>query len=157
MARHDQVARAPLFDRLIDLDRRSAREPRPYRTLTYPQLLASVRQEVERLLNTRCHQSLSTLMASPPSVLTYGASDLTWVGSLGEADQGVVAEALARTINAFEPRLRGATVKVHEYDPFECKLFISIEALLITETLSEPVSFPVVVATTGRQASSDVL
>lgn len=151
MAHNDQVARAPLFDRLIDMDRKAAREPRPFRSLNRQQLLESVRREVETLLNTRCHLGFNVLQEQPPSVITYGASDLCWVSPLSELDQQTLADSLSRTIMAFEPRLRDASVQVVRYDQYDGALYLTISGVLRTERLSEPVAFPVVV-TTGREA-----
>lgn len=155
MAHNEHVARAPLFDRLIDNDRKATRELRPFRSLNRHQLLDSVRREVETLLNTRCHLGFATLMAQPPSVLTYGASDLCWVSPLSDADQTSLVVSLARTIMAFEPRLKDASVQVVRYDQFDGALYLAISGVLRTERLSEPVAFPVVV-TTGREAKENV-
>ena len=84
-------------------------------------------------------------------MLTYGASDLCWVSPLSEMDQQTLVDSLARTIMAFEPRLRDVAVEVVRYDQFDGALYLAISGGLRTERLSEPVAFPVVV-TTGREA-----
>ena len=154
MAQNDQVARAPLFDRLVDLDRKTSREVRPFRTLTRGQLLESVRREVENLLNTRCHLPMAELNTLPPTTLTYGASDLCWVSPVSDADHQILADSLVLTIQAFEPRLREVAVSVDRYDPLAGAMYLNISGVLHTEHLSEPVAFPVVV-TTGREAKDN--
>ena len=51
---NEHAARAPLFDRLVDLDPSTQEESRPLRVQSRMELKASVRQEVGWLLNTRC-------------------------------------------------------------------------------------------------------
>ena len=68
-------ASALLFERLVDDDPRTAREPQPFRTLTIPEVRASVRREVARLLNTRCAASAAVLAGRERTVLDYGIPD----------------------------------------------------------------------------------
>src|SRR5437016_3963633 len=102
----DYIARAPLLDRLTDLDTRTSREPRPLRTLSYQELLASVRREVEDILNSRCPFAAAELADRPRTVLEYGAPDFSELSPMAVEDQKRICRELAAVIETFEPRLR---------------------------------------------------
>src|SRR5215210_3897905 len=101
--RVEYVAPAPLFDRLVDLDPESTHEVRPLRALTLPDLMTSIQREVERLLNTRSSLSFSVLEERDLTVLEYGASDMSWIGPLGDTEKRQMLQHLSRVVEAFEP------------------------------------------------------
>ncbi|WP_437588569.1 type VI secretion system baseplate subunit TssE [Sorangium sp. So ce1000] len=142
------VAPAPLFDRLVDLSFRSAEDPRASRVLRRDELIASVRSEVERIVNTRCPQPLAALEALAPgerSVIDYGLPRLGWLDPRSATDQKRLALLLERTIAAFEPRLTQVRVTVESPTPPERRLTAAVSARLVTGHIAEPVSFPIVV------------
>jgi type VI secretion system protein ImpF len=146
------VAKVPLFDRLLDLDPRAPSEPRPFRTLSRGELLDSVKHEVERLLNSRCSLTADEIEAMTPrdrSVIDYGVPDFGWVDSHSEVDRQRMAAILASTIAAFEPRLKETRVKVDHLSRGAQRFSVIISGMLIVDRLGEPVSFPIVVATTA--------
>ncbi len=75
-ADHRKVARAPLFDRLVDGAPDDRWEDQAYRTLDRAGLRQSVIHEVSRLLNTRCPIAAETLTTVPRDTLNYGVPDL---------------------------------------------------------------------------------
>lgn len=130
-------ARIPLFERLTDLHPNEATETVPLRIYTLGQLGDSVRREVARLLNTRC-----LAKDRNGSVLDYGMPDFSWMSASSGDDRRLLADTMARKIAAFEPRLTQVRVSL-ERDPSDPRrLTGAIDAILVTETLREPVSFP---------------
>lgn len=152
--RLDHVARAPLFDRLSDFDG-APRERHPYRTLTYGELLGSVRREIQTLLSTRVSYTLAELAERERTVLDYGAGDLSWVSPLSSEDQHTLESHLSDTVAAFEPRLREVWIKVDRYDPLQGAMFLTLSALLIIDDLTESISFPLAVSAAGHGVKTD--
>lgn len=151
MPRHqmDHVARAPLFDRLCDYDG-VPREARPFRTLTYAELLGSVRREVQNLLNTRASWPVAVLAERDRSVLDYGASDFTWVGPLSPEDQDDLERHIATTISAYEPRLQDVWIQIDRYETTTGTMHLTLSASLVIDDLEESVSFPLAISATGK-------
>ena len=161
-------ARALLFERLVDLYPGSDEGERPFRILNRAQLKASVRRELERLLNTRCSLPLHGLGEVERSVVNYGIPDFSSLSPHNADDRALIASIIGQTISAFEPRLTHVRVEVEptigdhesaamkqtncEHDLFEMseprpggegRLRVSIEALMLVDVFNEPVSFPV--------------
>lgn len=133
--------RTPLFDRLVDRDPWLRREARPLRTLDRRGLKESVSRELERLFNTRCPLPAHRLEGRRRTVIDYGIPDLSGYSARRFEDCEALAEQMRRAIAAYEPRL--AEVKVHlEPDPDNVlALTGQIEAVLLTGSVPEPVSF----------------
>ena len=153
----DHVARAPLFDRLIDLDRRMPRERRPFRTLTPGELLDSVRREVDTLLNTRCPLTLEALLDRERTVIDYGAPDLSWAGPLSGEDQRRLGVLLSQTISAYEPRLCQVQVSIGAYDQVKHCVHLNVTAALIIDEQGETFSFPIALKASVGSAGHDGL
>jgi type VI secretion system protein ImpF len=130
-------ARIPLFERLTDFHPNEATETVPLRIHTLEQLGNSVRREVAKLLNTRC---LSRDRNG--SVLDYGLPDFSWMSAASGDDRSLLADTIARKISTFEPRLTQVRVTLDRDASDPRRLTGSIDAILLTETLREPVSFP---------------
>src|SRR6476661_1800753 len=133
-------ARALLFDRLVDVPDWDERE-RPLRILNSEQLKASVRRELERLLNTRCSIPLHRLGEEERSVVNYGIPDFSSLSPHNADDHALIASIVGQTITAFEPRLRQVRVEVGP--GAQSSLFLNISAELTVGLFTEPVSFPV--------------
>ena len=136
-------ARALLFDRLVDLHPETDEGERPFRILDCEQLKASVRRELERLLNTRCSLSLHLLGEAERSVVNYGIPDFSSLSAQNADDHALIASIIGQTISAFEPRLQQVHVGVAPIDDNEGTLWVFIEALMTVGLFNEPVSFPV--------------
>ena len=136
-------ARALLFERLVDLDPGIAREPQPFRTLTIPELRASVRREVERLLNTRC--AASATGAGRPRAHRAGLRYSRLQCPVAATRRGPTAPGhqITQAITAFEPRLRQVRVTVEPPTMTRRCLLAYIEAVLVLQAVTEPVAFPV--------------
>ena len=130
-------ARIPLFERLTDLHPNERTERTPLRIFTLEQLGDSVRREVVRLLNTRC-----LARDRNGSVLDYGLPDFSWMSAASVDDRRLLADTIARKVAAFEPRLMQVRVTLDRDPSDPRRLAGSIDALLVTESVREPVSFP---------------
>ena len=140
-------ARALLFDRLVDLPDEldgsdSYGQERSLRILNSKQLKASVKRELERLLNTRCSIPLHQLGAEERSVVNYGIPDFSSLSPHNADDHALIASIVGQTISAFEPRLRQVRVEVGPAFAAESALWLNISAELAVGMFSEPVSFP---------------
>lgn len=154
--RHGQHAAAvPLFERLTDRSPEQPREPRPLRTLSYPELMRSVQKEVARLLNTRGGHTVAALFGQERSVVDYGATDLLWVNPYDPESLHVFCRLMEQTVEAFEPRLRGVGVSIARFVQTESRMVLTIAAVLITEDLREPVSFQVTASPRGKELPFD--
>jgi type VI secretion system protein ImpF len=134
-------ARALLFDRLVDVSPEWDEHER--RILNRNQLKASVRRELERLLNTRCSISLHQLGEEERSVVNYGIPDFSSLSPRNADDHVLIAAIVGQTITAFEPRLRQVRVEVGPVEGAQLSLFLIINAELRVGLFTEPVSFPV--------------
>lgn len=138
-------ARALLFDRLVDREPHVPTEPQPWRALTRQELYDSVRREVGWLLNTHCPLPAHQLDERERSVINYGMPDFSMFSPHSEADQRRLAHLLMRTIAAFEPRLRQVRVTVEQSMDDRKTLLARVEAVLVVESVVEPITFLVVV------------
>ena len=135
-------ARALLFDRLVNVPDGHI-DGQPSRILNQNQLKASVRRELERLLNTRCSIPLQQLAEEERSVINYGIPDFSSLSPHNADDHALIASIVGQTIAAFEPRLRRVRVEVGPAFGAESALWLNISAELAVGLHSEPVSFPV--------------
>jgi type VI secretion system protein ImpF len=138
-------ARVLLFDRLVDHEPRQPTEPQPRSTLSRGELHASVRREVEWLLNTRCPIPVHDLDDSTRSVVDYGVPDCSLLCPHSQTDHQRLEQLFSRTITAFEPRLQHVRVTVERCLGDSTALIAHIEAVLVVAPISEPIAFPVVV------------
>jgi type VI secretion system protein ImpF len=136
-------ARALLFDRLVDLHPDEDEGERPLRILNREQMRASVRRELERLLNTRCSLPLHGIGEAERSVINYGIPDFSSLSAQNPDDHVLIASIIGKTISAFEPRLRQVRVEVQPSDDDEGALWLSIDGVMAIDLFNEPVSFPV--------------
>lgn len=138
-------ARAPLFDRLVDLDPLSKTEAEPLRVLDRDDLLASVRREVGRLLNTRCTLTLEELEGRERTVLEYGLPDFSHLHTRDPRAHEALAEHIRATVAAYEPRLRQVRIAVEPLRNSQRELLARVDALLVIGDVTEAVSFPVAI------------
>jgi len=113
------------------------------RILDRDHLKASVRRELERLLNTRCSIPLHRLGEEERSVVNYGIPDFSSLSPHNADDHALIASIVGQTIAAFEPRLRHVRVEVGPASGAESALWLIIIAELVIGAFTEPVSFPV--------------
>jgi type VI secretion system protein ImpF len=134
-----------VLDRLIDTEPKNTTEAPLTRAEAVRRLRASVRRDIEWLLNSR-------RVATPPdtalvelgkSAYTYGLPDLSSVSLASYAEQGKLLLAIEKTLELFEPRLSNVKVipitdNQHKYIQ---RLDFRIEGLLLMDPAPEQVSF----------------
>ncbi len=135
------MARASLIDRLVDRDLKTNKEARPLRTISKKELKESVRRELGWLLNTRTPIPAHEYDKRDLTVIDYGIPDFGSYSPANEEDQLFLAKRITRAISAFEPRLQDVKVTVAPEMENERTLRLSIEAVLVSDVLREPVSF----------------
>lgn len=146
------TSRVLLFDRLIDEAPGEAREAHPYRLYDRRQLIDSVVLELSRLLNTR-RATKSLGPGEELTVVDYGLRDFASLSSMSPTDREQLALEIARTIEAFEPRLK--SVRVYWMEPKADNpriLSAWIEGVLCLGSLTESVSFPLAMEFSGGNA-----
>jgi type VI secretion system lysozyme-like protein len=112
-------------------------------------LKESIRREIAHLLNTRC----PVRQDRNGTVIDYGLPDFSWMSAASADDRQALALVITRKVNAFEPRLREVRVTI-EPDAADPRAVVgTIQAMLVVESLREPVSFPVAI----RNKTGEVL
>jgi len=137
----DAVARVPLFERLVDNDGAASHEARPYRIHDRQGLLNSVRNEVSRLLNTRCPRPEDPRDLNHRTVLDYGIPDFSPRSAVSETDRQRLGDIIAKTVAAYEPRLSEVRVTLDPDPSHPLAALGRMEAVLRIGTFLEPVSF----------------
>ena len=108
----EQTVTQSVLERLIDRDPGASSEPAPTRAQTVRTLRASVRRDLEWLLNTRRTPAAAdeTSPEVSRSVYNYGVPDLSALNWESSRDRTRVARVVQEALNLFEPRLRGIQV-----------------------------------------------
>ena len=143
MSESRSTVRAPLFDRLVDSGVNTRSGPRSGRTLDRTGLLDSVRREVEQLLNTRCSIPAERVSSSERSVIDYGMPDPAPLSASNPDDLILLGNIVSSTVQAFEPRLKRVRATVARVEGSPRSASARIEALLLVDSVAEPVSFEV--------------
>jgi type VI secretion system lysozyme-like protein len=164
-SRNTGGARALLFERLVDTELDSKKESPPFRVLTRKGLWESVSRELGRLLNSRCPVPLNLIGQVERTVLNYGIPDFTSLSPQSSDDRKLIASIIGQTIAAFETRLRNVRVTAEYFEIGQTitafktlmgnarvakeyvetdgrRLYITVEAELVTETVVEIRSYP---------------
>jgi type VI secretion system protein ImpF len=137
------ASRVLLFDRLIDEDPEQSKEPHPFRVYSREQLVVSIARELSRLLNTRCPLPRGE-SGIERTVLDYGLRDFSSMFAVSPTDRNTLAQEIAATIEAFEPRLKDVSITwVEVTTGKQQQLSASIQGKMQLGTLMEPVSFPI--------------
>ncbi|HKD92271.1 MAG TPA: type VI secretion system baseplate subunit TssE [Terriglobales bacterium] len=149
MARNpsDTTVTVSVLDRLIDREPSASAEPPLGHAAAERLLRASVKRDLEWLLNTR-------RIAVPPSenmtelnrsVYCYGLPDFTAYGVRSGGDRAMLLSSLAQAIRLYEPRLTDVRVVPAEEDNGSVhRLHFRIEAMLKMDPAPEPISFDTV-------------
>ena len=134
--------RALLFDRLVDLEGPEREEWRPLRVLQRNEVRESVCRELEKLFNTRCPVSRIRLRERERTVIDYGLPDFSSQSASSGEDQTRLADEIREAISVYEPRLCEVSVSIEVDTRKENRLLVKIAAVLVTESVREAVSFP---------------
>ena len=140
-----------LKDRLFDPDSMGTRGLPGY---SLQDVLESVREDLEELLNTRrSHQVLETHYAElARSIITYGLPDLTSIDTSTAGKQEVIARIMEQVIALHEPRLRNVRASMVRSRAIELRARFHIDAELRVDP-APPVAFETVVELTTGHAS----
>jgi type VI secretion system lysozyme-like protein len=135
----------PLLDRLVARPDPAGGAPEQgARALDPAATLASVRREIDDLLNTRQPLAVERSDRLGPSTLTYGLPDLGWFSLKADPMRAELAARITATVEAFEPRLREVRVSLGASDDPE-RLPLTLEGRLVAGAEPEPVSFAVLI------------
>jgi len=149
MARSDQdVTVTPsVLDRLIDLERSVSVDPPSNRTQSVRQLKASLRRDLEWLLNSRrnpdeapeAYEHLSV------SLYNYGLPDVSSMSVDSPRDRNRLLRLVEVTVQTFEPRLASVRVRPIETAATGSRsLRFQIEAMLLMDPAPEQIYFDTV-------------
>src|SRR5262249_49444447 len=112
----ERAVQQSILDRLVDLNRDTQVEAAMSRAESVRRLKASLRRDIEWLLNTR-----RTIVQIPEayshvkiSVLAFGMPDVTSMRVESPQDEKRLLSSLEQAISAFEPRLVDVRVRPHE-------------------------------------------
>ena len=102
-------------------------------------------RELSQLLNTRSHSPFRSTEPHKANVLSYGVADFSYLYAASETDRSQLSLILAAKIQQFEPRLQQIRIKLTSQPNDPRSLIGSLEAILHVGSVSEPVSFPLVI------------
>jgi type VI secretion system protein ImpF len=148
MARHDTDPPATLsiIDRLIDEEPKKSTEPSLSRAQSIRILKASLKRDLEWLLNSRRNPDLEEAnhKDAERSVFGYGLPDITAFGLSSTIDQKRLRRAIEQAIAVFEPRIAGARVQMEVLPSTSRGIRFHIQGLLKMDPSPEPISFDTV-------------
>lgn len=143
-----------LMDRLLDPESIGT-QAQPGYTLT--QILDSVRNDLEELLNTR--RAFQVLEKQFPelarSVATFGLADLTSIGGSTPGKQEEIGRMMEKAIALHEPRLRNVRARIARTRTVDLRLRYHIDAELRVDPAPAVAFETVVEMTTGHVAISE--
>ncbi len=140
----EQTVTQSVLERLIDRDPGVSSEPPPTRAQSVRLLRASVRRDLEWLLNTRRtpEEAAEEHPELARSVYNYGIPDLNALNWESSRDRTRLARAVQDALQIFEPRLRG--IQVAPLEPIGSAphtMRFQIEGLLEMDPAPEHISF----------------
>jgi type VI secretion system protein ImpF len=144
----ESVVTQSLVERLIDREPNARSEPAPTRAQSVRLLKASVRRDLEWLLNTR--QNPDSAGAEFPelarSLFNYGLPDFSSMSFDNPKDRARLLKHLENTIRIFEPRLESPRVIPVTSETADSSRVIrfQIEGLLKMDPAPEQVTFDTV-------------
>ncbi len=142
--RKDDPLAPSVLDRLIDYDPDAKLEPAANRAQLLRDLKASVRRDVENLLNTRwrCVGWPADLDELDTSLANYGIPDFTGANLGSQGHRGDFVRIIQDTLRRFEPRLQKIHVHLQDnLDQEDRTMRFRIDAVLMAEPEPEPVVF----------------
>ena len=153
-AKSERSAKLSVLDRLIDLEPKRGSEPPPNAAQSLRELKASLRRDIEWLLNTRCS------VQEPPdgatelhqSLYVYGLPDVCSLSLSSTRDYRRLSHAMETALTTFEPRLRNIRVAlVPVSDKTSRVLRFQIEGVLRLEPVPEHVTFDTMLELTSGE------
>ncbi len=135
-----------ILDRLLDFEPDVSSEAPKSRAKSLRDLKASVRRDLEWLLNTRRYivEIPENLTEINKSVAVYGLPDFTGAGAKSSPEQKRLVKQIETALKIFEPRFLDLKVTIEPVTDFERALKFRIDARLDIEPAAEPISFDTV-------------
>lgn len=143
----EQTVTLSFLDRLIDFDPKAASDPPPSRARSIRQLKASLRRDLEWLLNTRRRPDPagSEFKELEKSLYNYGLEDVTSMSWASHKDRGSLTKMIERAVGLFEPRISRIKVVSLDAGPgAKHVLRFQIEGLLEMDPAPELITFDTV-------------
>ena len=140
----DLTVTPSLIDRLIDRDPRAESDPHTTRAQSIRQLKASLRRDLEWLLNTRRTPDAAgdSLAEVSHSLFNYGLPDFSALSLNSPRDRGHLLVELEKTVAIFEPRLKEVRVPLVDAPGNASRVVhFQIEGMLQMDPSPEQVSF----------------
>ncbi len=136
-----------VLERLIDLEPKNATEQPYTRAQSVRQLKASLRRDLEWLLNTRRTPEAvdGHFQELERSLFNFGLPDLTTLNWESTKDRSYLARLIENVLATFEPRLKRVRVDpVGDVSATQSVLRFQIEGLLDMDPAPERISFDTV-------------
>jgi len=143
-----------VLERLIDRDPSLSAEPPPSRAQSVRLLKASLRRDLEWLLNTRRRPDAvdRDFPELEKSLYNYGVPDLTAINRESARDRTRLARIIEQTLATFEPRLKKIkVVQLEMGGAAQHILRFQIEGLLDMDPAPELISFDTVLQLTSGE------
>jgi len=140
----DLTVTPSLIDRLIDRDPRAATDPHTTRAQSIRQMKASLRRDLEWLLNTRRNPDAAgeSLAEVSHSLFNYGLPDFSALSLNSPRDRGHLLVELEKTVAIFEPRLKEVRVTLVDAPGNSLRVVhFQIEGMMQMDPSPEQVSF----------------
>ena len=150
----DLTVTQPLLDRLIDKEPKVSADSSVSRAQSVRLLKASLRRDLEWLLNTRripdaAPESMAQLSQS---LYNYGLPDFSALSVSSPRDRDHLMLELETTVALFEPRLKDVRITMTEAQGGYTRiLHFQIEGMLQMDPIAEPVSFDTVLSLTNGE------
>jgi type VI secretion system protein ImpF len=143
----EQTVTLSFLDRLIDNEPKNPADPPPSRARSIRQLKASLRRDLEWLLNTRRRPDPAgkEYKELEKSLFNYGLPDVTSMSWAVHSDKMSLTKMIEQTVAAFEPRI--SRIKVVSLDAVAGSKHIlrfQIEGLLDMDPAPELITFDTV-------------
>jgi type VI secretion system protein ImpF len=140
----EQTVTQSVLERLIDRDPANSTEPLPTRAASVRQLKASLRRDLEWLLNSRRTPEAvgKEFQELEQSLYNFGLPDATTLSRDSLRDRNKLARMIEDTLRTFEPRLSQIqVVAVESANSTQHVMRFQIEAMLDMDPSPEPISF----------------
>jgi len=138
-----QYVQTSILDRLVDLDPEVSSEPVQSNMYNIRQIKASVRENLESLLNARRRIDVDEIVdrGLTSSLLFYGLRDFTSLNPESQFVRQNLTHDIGKMILLFEPRLKNVVVRIGDPSRADRLVRFGISGILLVKPLSEPVNF----------------
>ena len=150
----DQTVTQSVWERLVDREPSLGADPPITRLQSVRLLKASLRRDLEWLLNTRRIPEAAddTLAETSKSLFNYGLPDFSAMSLQSGRDRNKLLREVEAVVQMFEPRLRDVRVRMVEPPNTTTRaMSFQIEGMLVMDPAPEQVSFDTVLQLTSGE------